>query len=462
MNKDVNEIIEIINKNNKKAYLVGGAVRDMVLGKEPHDYDITTNMSYEDLEKVFPKNYPSGKAFGIITIFYNDNEYEIAHFRNDGDYADNRHCEVILVDSVEEDLKRRDFTINAMAYNEKEGFIDPFGGKEDVEKKIIRAVGNPNERFNEDALRMMRAIRFSAQLGFDIEENTLNAIKNNAHLIKNISFERIEAEMTKMLLSDHPEKIKMLYDFGISKYIMPELDEIFGCKQNTPWHIYDVGNHTMKALENIEKDRILRWSILFHDFGKPDAKTTKNGIDHFYDHAIIGLEKIENVLNRLKFSNDDKNKILNYVQYHDLKLKKTHKIRYMVAKYGFDFFENLYKIQMADIEGQSDYKKEEKIESAKRLLEDARNVYEDKTAIKLKDLEINGNDLIKLGFKDIEIGAILNNFYINSLKDPRFNNKNKLIQKAKELKNKSLDDIILEYKKYQKSSSKFAKNKEER
>ena len=462
MNKDVNEIIKIINKNNKKAYLVGGAVRDMVLGKEPHDYDITTNMSYEDLEKVFPKNYPSGKAFGIITIFYNDNEYEIAHFRNDGDYADNRHCEVILVDSVEEDLKRRDFTINAIAYNEKEGFIDPFGGKKDVEKKIIRAVGNPNERFNEDALRMMRAIRFSAQLGFDIEENTLNAIKNNAHLIKNISFERIEAEMTKMLLSDHPEKIKMLYDLGISKYIIPELDEIFRCKQNTPWHIYDVGNHTMKALENIEKNRILRWSILFHDFGKPDAKTTKNGIDHFYDHAIIGLEKIENVLNRLKFSNDDKNKILNYVQYHDLNLKKTHKIRYMVAKYGFDFFENLYKIQMADIEGQSDYKKEEKIENAKRLLEDARAVYEDKTAIKLKNLEINGNDLIKLGFKDIEIGAILNNFYINSLKDPRFNNKNKLIQKAKELKNKSLDDIILEYKKHQKSSSKFAKNKEER
>ena len=451
MLKDVNEIIEIINKNDKKAYLVGGAVRDMVLGKTPHDYDITTNMSYEDLEKVFPKNYPSGKAFGIITIFYNDEEYEIAHFRNDGDYADNRHCDVVLVDSVEEDLKRRDFTINAMAYNEKEGFIDPFNGKADVEKKIIRAVGNPDERFKEDALRMLRAIRFSAQLGFTIEENTLNAIKENAHLIKNVSFERIEAEMTKILTSDHPEKIKMFYELGISDYILPELNEIFECTQNTPWHIYNVGDHTMKALENIENDKILRWTILLHDFGKPEAKSTKDGIDHFYDHAIIGLPKVENILNRLKFSNDEKQQILDYVQYHDLKLKKAYKIRYMVAKYGINFFENICKIQMSDIAGQSDYKKEEKIENAVNLLKDAKAVYEDKTAISLKDLKINGNDLVEIGFKNVEIGAILHKFYTDVLKSPGLNDRNKLLQKAKELKNKSLDDIINQYKEKQKN-----------
>ena len=446
MLNDVNQIIEIINKNDKDAYLVGGAVRDMVLGKTPHDYDIATNMSYEDLEKVFPDNYPSGKAFGIVTIFFNNTEYEIAHFRNDGEYSDNRHCEVELVETIDEDLKRRDFTINAMAWNEKDGIIDLFNGKNDIENKIIRSVGNPNERFNEDALRMLRAIRFAAQLGFTIEENTYNAIIENAHLIQNVSYERIEAELTKILTSKNPEMIKLLCDTGISKYIFPELDALFACEQNNPNHMFDVGTHTMVALKNIKNDKILRWTMLLHDIGKPDTKTTKDGIDHFYDHAEVGKLISRKILKRFKFSNEEREQIEDLIKQHDINIKKKNKLRLYAAKKGAKFFDNLLLVQLSDISAQSDYNKDKKIEKSYTLNKNIHEVIDDKTAIALNDLKINGEDLLKLGYKGEEIGAILKDIYTICLANPEFNDRQKLLEKAKSYKRQSLDDIIKQYR----------------
>ena len=446
MIKDVNEIIEIINNNGKDGFLVGGAVRDMALHKTPHDYDIATNMSYEDLEKIFPDNYPSGKSFGIITIFYNNDEYQIAHFRNDGDYADNRHCDVNFVESIEEDLKRRDFTINAMAWSEKTGIIDLFGGQEDIKNRVIRTVGNPNDRFNEDGLRMLRAIRFSAQLGFKIEDETFNAIKENAHLIKNVSYERIEQEISKILTSDHPEQIALIHEAGLSKYIMPEFDKLFGCEQNTPWHKYDVAMHTIKALQEVPNDKILRWTMLLHDFGKPDAKTTKDGVDHFYGHGEISKEIADIILKRFKFSNEDRYEVLNLVEHHDIKLKKMPKIRAFISKMGPSFFDKLKLVQAADMAAQSDYKQEEKMAEFYKFFDDVETVINDGSAIRLSDLKIDGNDLMKLGFKGKEIGYVLTELLKECFIRPDFNDKTKLIKKAESFKTQSLDEKIASYK----------------
>ncbi len=446
MLKDVNEIINIINKNNKEAYLVGGAVRDMLLKKEAHDYDITTNMSTEELEKVFPKNYPSGKAFGIITIFYNGEEYEIAHFRTDGDYADNRHCEIEFTESIEEDLKRRDFTINAMAWSEKSGIIDIFGGQNDLNNKIIRAVGNPDERFKEDGLRMLRAIRFSAQLGFDIEENTYNAIVNNAELIKNISMERVETELTKILVSDHPEKILEIFNTGIGEIIFPEFAEALRCEQNNPNHLYNVGIHTIKTLNFVPNDKILRWTMLLHDLGKPGTKTTKDGIDHFYGHDVLSRKIANDVLKRFRFSNEDIKIILDLVEKHDLYINKISKIRYLASKYDKDFFEKLKLVQLADKNGQSELNREEKIEKVLDFNKKLNEVIDDGTAIKISDLKINGDDLKELGFKGIEVGAILQELYAISLVNPNFNNRRRLLDKANSYKSKNLDELIASYK----------------
>lgn len=430
---DVYKILEKIEEAGFEAYIVGGAVRDFYLGIEPHDWDITTNATPEQVKNIFKKTIDTGLQHGTVTAMINGEGYEITTYRIDGEYEDNRRpSSVEFTTDLSKDLERRDITFNAMAMDKNGDIVDLFGGKKDLEEKIVRAVGDPETRIQEDALRMLRAVRFSAKYGCEIEESFKEAIKKNAHLIKNVSFERIEAEVTKILTSDHPEKFLDLYNLGLTKYIMPEFDEMMDCKQNTVWHKYTVGMHTMKAVEEIENDKILRWTMLLHDTGKPSYKTTdKNGQDHFYDHEIGSARIAETIMRRFKMPNKDIDEIKKLIFYHDIHMKKIHKIRRFVGQNGIDFIHKLIKIQYADLAAQSDYNYEEKINNVKKLEEDCYNVYKDKTAITLRDLKINGNDLMAIGFKGKEIGEILEELYEKALSSPEFNDRERLLNSAR-------------------------------
>ena len=433
--KKIKNILKQINKAGYEAYVVGGAVRDMVLGVEPHDWDITTNAMPDEIKKIFNKTIDTGLQHGTVTAMVDGEGFEITTYRIDGEYEDNRRPkEVIFTSKLSDDLKRRDLTINAMAADKDGNIVDLFGGQEDLKNGIIRAVGDANERIEEDALRMMRAIRFSAKLGFIIDEELFNAIKKNASLIQNISYERIEAEVTKIITSDYPEKFLDLYYLGLTKYIMPEFDEMMKCEQNTPWHLYNTGIHTIEAMKNIENDKILRWSMLLHDMGKPDCKITdEKGQDHFPDHPIKSTEMANEILKRYKFPTKELNEIKKLIYNHDLHLSKLKKIRLFAAKNGKEFVDKLYKIQLSDIAAQSEYKKDEKLNTAITMHDKLVSVIEDKTAITLKELKINGDDLIEIGFKGKEIGNVLNKLYLEAISNPNINNKDKLKKHAKKI-----------------------------
>lgn len=426
--KEVITVLDKINKT-KEAYLVGGAVRDLVLNKEPHDFDIATNMSVEELQKLFPHNFESGVAFGIITVFENGHPYEVAHFREDLDYKDCRHPDIAMIETIEGDLKRRDFTINAMAWRDGK-VLDLFGGKKDIEDKIIRAVGNADARIKEDALRMLRAIRFSAQLDFKIDEELKEAIKENAHLIQKISWERIEAEITKILISNHPEKIRLIHELGISKFILPEFDRLFECEQNSDFHFTNVGDHTIEVIKNIKNDKILRWAALLHDMGKPDTKQAgEDGKDHFQNHAEVSFELSKKILRRFKISNEDSRKILWLVKNHDNYNVKKSTIRSWIANEGKDIVFDLLELQFADGQGQTEKGKLEKEKSIPKFKKQIEEIEKENSAFTKRDLKVNGFDLMELGFKGKEIGDILEKLYLEVLEHPEMNDREILLER---------------------------------
>ena len=284
--ENVSRIIDTLMRAGYEAYAVGGCIRDSLLGREPKDWDITTSASPAEVKALFPKTVDTGIAHGTVTVLLNREGFEVTTYRVDGTYEDFRHPkEVTFTPDLNEDLKRRDFTINAMAYNDTHGLIDAFDGAADLDRKIVRCVGAPKERFSEDALRMMRAVRFGAQLGFTVEEQTRSAICALAPTLKKISAERIQSELVSLLMSDHPEEMRTLYETGITKVILPEFDVMMQTAQNSPHHMYTVGEHTIQSLAQIESKKTLRLAMLFHDIGKPSCKTTgEDGQDHFYGH----------------------------------------------------------------------------------------------------------------------------------------------------------------------------------
>ncbi|MBQ7469999.1 MAG: CCA tRNA nucleotidyltransferase, partial [Pseudobutyrivibrio sp.] len=315
---DVSKIINILESNGHEAYAVGGCVRDCILGKIPHDWDITTSALPETVKSLFDRTFDTGIEHGTVTVLLHGVGYEVTTYRVDGKYEDGRHPkEVTFTASLEEDLKRRDFTINAMAYNETKGLVDLFGGEADLEAGIIRAVGNPTERFTEDALRMLRALRFSAQLGFDIEANTYQAIKDLAPTLERISAERIQVEMVKLITSDHPERMRDVYETGLTKVFFPEFDAMMECDQINKHHMYTVGEHTIVSMGLAPADRVIRLAMLLHDIAKPVCKTTdENGQNHFKMHPVEGQKMAKTVLRRLKFDNDTTDKVCNLVKNH--------------------------------------------------------------------------------------------------------------------------------------------------
>lgn len=432
-------IIDTIMDAGYEAYAVGGCVRDSILGRVPDDWDITTSATPHQVKELFKRTIDTGIQHGTVTVMLEKEGFEVTTYRIDGEYEDSRHPkEVTFTANLVEDLKRRDFTINAMAYNDKAGLVDVFEGILDIERKMIRCVGDPKERFTEDALRMMRAVRFSAQLGYEIEENTAAAIEELAGNLVNISAERIQVELVKLVTSPHPENLRIAYDTGITKVIMPEFDVCMETVQNNPHHCYTVGEHTLKSMESIRPDKVLRLSMLFHDIGKPSTiSTDEKGIHHFYGHPNVSEEMARKILRRLKFDNHTVYMVTGLVKYHDRNVEPAPKyVRRAILKVGEDIFPLLFDIKKADIAAQSDYKREEKLET----LEQVRKAYEEVLAnnqcVSLKTLAVTGKDLItEAGMQSGPgLGRVLEKLLDEVIEDPGLNNKETLLRLAEKYK----------------------------
>jgi tRNA nucleotidyltransferase (CCA-adding enzyme) len=433
--KNVEFIINELNKNGYEAYVVGGCVRDSLLGIMPKDYDITTNTKPEEVKNIFDKTIDTGLQHGTVTVVLDKENYEITTYRIDGIYSDSRRPEnVAFTNSLTDDLSRRDITINAMAYNHKDGFIDPFDGQKDLNNMTIRCVGDAYQRLEkEDRLRKMRVIRFAAQLGFDIHTDTFKAIRKYPSL-DGISIERIQAEFNKILLSDRTRYgIDLLYQLKLLNQFLPEFSKCMETAQNSPYHVYSVGMHSLIACGNvdIQYSLHLKLAMLLHDIGKPICKTTdENGIDHFYGHAKYSVELTDNILKRMKYDNETINRVKELIMYHDAEIQDNkNSVRKWLNKIGDDSFRNLLKIRVADIYAQNPQHYDErhsKIQRIKNLIEE---VIQDKECFTIKDLVIDGNDLIQLGFKQgIEIGNMLNYLLELVIDNPKLNQKDELVK----------------------------------
>lgn len=440
-------IIEKLMDNGFEAYAVGGCVRDTILGRIPEDWDITTSAKPDEVKSIFPRTIDTGIIHGTVTAMIDREGFEITTYRLDGEYEDNRHPKnVEFTSNLKEDLKRRDFTINAMAYNYKEGLVDCFGGINHIESKTITCVGNPEDRFDEDALRILRAVRFAGQLGFHIEEKTKKSMKNKVENLKNISAERIRVELDKLFRSNHAQLIEEAYKTHITKVVLPEFDKMMLTEQNNPHHIYNVGVHCMKSVcllnewyknqDNYDKKihTVLAWTMLLHDVGKPACKKTdKQGIDHFYGHDEVGANIAKGILKRLKFDNFTISLVVRLIRWHDYRMKPEDKnVRRGANKIGADIMSYLFVVQKMDILAQNPEKAEEKL----TRLEAVKNCYEKilqrEECLAIKDLKLNGNDLMEAGMKPgKQIGEALSYLLEVVLEQPDINEKEKLLDVCK-------------------------------
>lgn len=432
-------IIDSIKAAGHEAYVVGGCVRDSILGRTPEDWDITTSAAPQEVKALFRRTIDTGIQHGTVTVMLDREGFEVTTYRIDGKYEDGRHpSEVTFTPSLEEDLRRRDFTINAMAYNDEDGLVDLYGGIDDIKAGIIRCVGDAKARFDEDALRIMRAIRFSAQLGYRIEENTLKAISEAAPNLQKISAERIQVELVKLLVSDHPDYLRIAYQTGITKIIMPEFDIAMETPQNHPHHQYNVGEHILHTLLEIPAQKELRIAMLLHDIGKPDTLTIdKNGITHFHGHPTVSQVKAKEILRRLKFDNDTINCVGRLVLYHDYGNGVEPDIRFVrhaVNKIGEDIFPKFLLVKKADVMAQSLYMRQEKLESLKKMSDFYDEICRNKQCVSLKTLAVTGSDLINAGMEPgKKIGEILDRLLELVIENPECNSKDFLIKKAQEL-----------------------------
>ncbi|MDD6563904.1 MAG: CCA tRNA nucleotidyltransferase [Clostridiales bacterium] len=420
------------------AYIAGGAVRDLIMGNTPHDYDIATNAHPEEIKSIFAKTIDTGIKHGTVTVIENKTAYEVTTFRCDGEYGDNRHpIEVSYVNEPRTDCMRRDFTINSMMYNPDTGLLDFFCGKRDIRQGIIRCVGNAETRFKEDALRMLRAVRFKAQLGFTLEDKTAQAIKKCAVLIKKVSRERILDELNKILLSDNPDTIRDLHSLGLLKFILPELDRCFGEPQKNKYHIYDVGEHIMHTVKNTPKDLILRWAAVLHDTGKPCCSSTDSaGIIHFYGHHRESRRIAVDVLYRLHMESSSIKDIAMLVEHHDYRVEANYTaVKRMMSKTGAELFEKLLILQLADNMAKNPTHLPDKLRRINGGLDIYRDVIAQKQPYRISDLLINGKDLMELGYRQgRDIGETLKELLDEVIIKPELNNRAYLIKRAKELK----------------------------
>lgn len=433
----VQKIIDTLEKAGYEAYAVGGCVRDSILGRTPDDWDITTSAKPEECKSLFPRTVDTGIKHGTVTVLLGGEGFEVTTYRIDGVYEDGRHpSEVTFTANLKEDLRRRDFTINAMAYNARSGLIDIYGGMQDIEDQTIRCVGNAKERFEEDALRMLRAVRFSAQLGYRIDGDTGAAVKAMAGNLQKISAERIQVELVKLAVSPHPDYLRKAYELGITAQILPEFDLCMETPQRHKHHCYNVGEHILHSMLGVKPDKVLRLGMLFHDIGKPQTLTVDaDGTTHNKKHPLEGEKITRKVMRRLKFDNDTTDKVTKLVLYHDYDIAPTEAgVRRAVNRIGEDIFPMIFEVRRADIEAQSNYMREEKLEKVAYIEKIYQEILNRRDAVTLKDLAISGSDLIAEGMSPgRQIGEILTALLDKVLDDPSLNTREILLKLSKEL-----------------------------
>ena len=429
-------ILKKLQNSGYEAYVVGGCVRDSLLGRSPKDFDITTNCLPEEVISIFKSTHkviPTGLKHGTVTILDEGIPYEVTTFRIDGEYLDNRHPEKVqFTSSLKDDLARRDFTINALAYNNENGLIDCFGGVNDLKNKIIKCVGNASDRFNEDALRMLRAIRFQAELNFKLDRDISDSIPNLSGNIKNISIERIRDEFNKIILAD-AFKIEELDNLGLLKQFIPEFRICLRTKQNNIYHVFNVGEHILCSINNIEDNLVLKLTMFFHDIGKPNCLSTdEKGVDHFYKHPKESVKIAKEILTRMKYDNKTIDRVLVLVEYHDMQIVSKKQIRRLLNKIGEDNLIDLLKVKEADMKAQNLDFYDGRHNELETVRTEINSILEEEQCFKLKDLKINGKDLIKMGIDPgKEIGIVLNALLDKVLENPELNTKEKLIEISK-------------------------------
>lgn len=426
----VSYIINKLNRAGYEAYAVGGCVRDSILGRTPQDWDVTTSALPAQVKEIFHKTIDTGIKHGTVTVLLFEGGFEVTTYRIDGIYEDSRHpSEVTFTSNLREDLRRRDFTINAMAYHPDEGLIDPFNGMDDLKEKVIRAVGVPDERFEEDALRIMRALRFSAQLGFAIDPETLLSVKKFAQSLRLISRERIRDELLKLISSPYPETFRLAYETGITAVILPQFDVLMNTPQNNPHHIYNVGDHTLSVMENIPADKKLRLAALLHDMGKPETRSTdENGVDHFLDHHIKGAEFAEKWMREMRFDNNMIKDVSTLILYHDFLFSKDESgVRHAINKVG-SLFPDLLLLLRADTLAKSADYTERRMKKIDHIEDLYLKIKERGDCTDIKHLAVTGADLIAAGVKPgPEMGRILEEMLEEVLCDPAANTKEYLL-----------------------------------
>jgi len=415
------------------AFIVGGAVRDYLLGKKPQDYDLATSATPQEVMRLFAHTVPTGIKHGTITVLSEGVGCEVTTYRVESGYTDHRRPgEVTFTHSIEEDLARRDFTINAIAFDGTQ-FVDPFGGIEDLRKGEIRAVEDPFERFREDALRMMRAVRFASQLGFKIEEKTMEAIRANASLIAHISMERIRDELCKILITEKPSYgIRLLSQLELLRWFLPELEACRNFEQKNPHHDKDVLEHILAVVDHTKSEMITRLAALFHDIGKPPTfSLDENGVGHFYKHDLVGAEMTLKIMQRLKFDRRTTQIVSTLVREHMCRFSKIKpkSIKKLINRVGRENLDYFFDLQMADMRGHA---KTASIEEILKVKEEAIRIIHQQEPLSIKELDVDGNDLIELGIKPgKEIGSILNLLLERVLENPDLNRKDLLLEIAK-------------------------------
>lgn len=436
MPDNVQYILEQLHKAGFEAYIVGGCVRDMILGIEPYDYDMTTSAEPDQVKALFDRTIDTGIEHGTVTVMMDDEGYEVTTYRLDGVYTDHRRPDSVdFTKSLTEDLKRRDFTINAMAYNPDEGVVDLFNGQEDLKAGVIRCVGKATERFTEDALRMLRAIRFAARFGFVIEAETEAAIRDLHGLIANVSAERIQVELTKTLCSKHPEYMDKLVTFGLIDDLIVEFRDIVGLRQNNSYHSRTVDDHTYECLKHIDPEPGLRWTMYLHDIGKGSTRTTDHcGIDHFYNHEEVSLKLADRIMGRLKFDNKTRKRVLALIKYHDYRFPANEKsVRKAMASVGIDLFEDFLKVMASDVMGKDPLRAEACLKDIEVKSTLYRKILASDQCVTIKDLALSGGDIMALGqVKGPIVGQVLGHLLDQVLEEPTLNTKEALLDEARE------------------------------
>lgn len=429
--------VEVLKSKGFESFLIGGSVRDYIMDMPIGDIDITTNATPEQVKAAFSdfRVIETGIKHGTVTVLIENEPVEITTYRSEGVYSDNRHPDsVVFSKSLADDVVRRDFTMNGIAFDFDGGFCDLVGGIEDIKNETVRCIGNPETRFNEDALRILRAVRFASVLGFKIEEETTKAIHKCKDLLKNISAERIREEFQKLICGKNAYNVLQEFSDVIAVFI-PEISDCIGFEQKNRHHCYDVYTHTLKALEKSPADEVIRLTLFFHDIGKPlVAHFDEKGEQHYYDHPKKSAEMTEIIMTRLRFDNDTKNKVVTLVKMHDSPIAVNDmtkpdrkRLKKIMSQIGADLIFDLIEIKYCDNSAQNpEYFRGEEFYAQTRTM--LNEIISEKECFSVKQLEINGNDLMALGYKGKEIGETLNKCLAAVIDEKVENEKSKLLK----------------------------------